>query len=119
MRTRPEVHRPVGKARDGGTQTDGTALFSSERRAAMNARMNFPEEHRIRRDIGTQLRIEHEVAAPPPRLLMALLKELEIHEHDVETERLFAQAEARADELLRAAGRQPWGCPRLGKANYR
>ena len=74
----------------------------------MNARTGFPELDRIRRDIGARLRIEHEVAEPPPQLLMALLKELEIHEHDVEGQRLFAQVEARADELLRAAGRQPW-----------
>jgi hypothetical protein len=73
----------------------------------MNAGTNFPELDRIRRDIGARLRIEHEVAGPPPQLLMALLKELEIHEHDVEGQRLFAQVEARADELLRAAGRQP------------
>jgi hypothetical protein len=73
----------------------------------MKARTNFPELDRIRRDIGARLRIEHEVAEPPPQLLMALLKELEIHEHDVEGQRLFAQVEARAAELLRAAGRQP------------
>jgi hypothetical protein len=73
----------------------------------MNARTNFPELDRIRRDIGARLRIEHEVAEPPPQLLMALLKELEIHEHDVEGQRLFAQVEARAAELSRAAGRQP------------
>jgi hypothetical protein len=73
----------------------------------MNARTGFPELDRIRRDIGARLRIEHEVAEPPPQLLMALLKELEIHEHDVEGQRLFAQVEARADELLRAAGRKP------------
>jgi hypothetical protein len=72
----------------------------------MNARTNSPELDRIRRDIGARLRIEHEVAEPPPRLLMALLKELEIHEHDVEGQRLFAQVEARAAELSRAAGRQ-------------
>jgi hypothetical protein len=73
----------------------------------MNARTNFRELDRIRKDIGARLRIEHEVAEPPPQLLVALLKELEIHEHDVEGQRLFAQVEARADELLRAAGRQP------------
>jgi hypothetical protein len=73
----------------------------------MNARTNSPELDRIRRDIGARLRIEHEVAEPPPRLLLALLKELEIYEHDVEGQRLFAQVEARAAELLRAAGRQP------------
>jgi hypothetical protein len=73
----------------------------------MNAKTNFRELDRIRRDIGARLRIEHEVAEPPPQLLVALLKELEIHEHDVEGQRLFAQVEARTDELLRAAGRQP------------
>jgi hypothetical protein len=70
----------------------------------MNARTNLPELDRIRRDIGARLRIEYEVAEPPP-LLVALLKELEIHEHDVEGQRLFAQVEARVAELLRAAGR--------------
>jgi hypothetical protein len=73
----------------------------------MNARPTIHELDRIRRDIGARLRIEHEVAEPPPQLLMALLKELEIHEYDVESQRLFAQVQARADELLRAAGRQP------------
>jgi hypothetical protein len=73
----------------------------------MNARTGFPELHRIRRDIGARLRIEHEIVEPPPRLLIALLKELEIHEHDVEGQRLFARVEARVAELLRAAGRQP------------
>ena len=73
----------------------------------MNARTNLPELDRIRMDIGARLRIEHEVAEPPPRLLMALLKELEIHEHDVEGQRLFAQVEGWVVELLRAAGRQP------------
>lgn len=73
----------------------------------MNARTNFRELDRIRKDIGARLRIEHEVAEPPPQLLMALLKELEIHEHDVEGQRLFAQVEGWVVELLRAAGRQP------------
>ena len=73
----------------------------------MNARTNLPELDRIRRDIGARLRIEHEVAEPPPQLLVALLKELEIHEHDVEGQRLFAQVEGWVVELLRAAGRQP------------
>ena len=35
----------------------------------MNARTNFRELDRIRRDIGARLRIEHEVAEPPPQLL--------------------------------------------------
>ena len=73
----------------------------------MNARTSLPELDRIRRDIGARLRIDYEVAEPPPRLLMALLKELETREHDLEGQRLFAQVEARAAELLRAAGRPP------------
>jgi hypothetical protein len=73
----------------------------------MNARPSILELDRIRRDIGARLRIDYEVAEPLPRLLMTLLKELEIHVHDAEGERLFAQVEARAAELLRAAGRQP------------
>jgi hypothetical protein len=85
----------------------------------MNARTGFPELDRIRRDIGARLRIEHEVAAPPPQLLMALLRELEIHEHDVEGQRLFARVEAHVAELFRAAGRQPGDPPRLGKPNCR
>jgi hypothetical protein len=50
---------------------------TTRRVAAMNVRTNIPELDRIRRDVGARLRIEHEVAEPPPRLLMALLKELE------------------------------------------
>jgi hypothetical protein len=83
----------------------------------MKARTNFPELDRIRRDIGARLRIEHEVAAPPPQLLMALLRELEIHEHDVEGQRLFARVEARVAELFRAAGRQPRDVPGSEGAN--
>ena len=36
----------------------------------MNARTNFRELDRIRKDIGARLRIEHEVAEPPPQLLV-------------------------------------------------
>ena len=95
------------------SRTRPTVCSRAERRQAawryeyMNARPTIHELDRIRRDIGARLRIEHEVAEPPPQLLMALLKELEIHEYDVESQRLFAQVQARADELLRAAGRQP------------
>jgi hypothetical protein len=73
----------------------------------MNARTSIPELDRIRRDIGARLRIDYEVAEAPPQHLRALLKELEIHFHDAEGERLFAEVEARVAELLRAAGRQP------------
>jgi hypothetical protein len=73
----------------------------------MNARPKIHELDRIRRDIGARLRIEHEVAGPPPQLLMRLLKELEIHFHDAEGERLFAEVDASVAELKRAAGRAP------------
>jgi hypothetical protein len=73
----------------------------------MNARTSFAELNRIRRDIGARLRIEHEVAEPPPQRLMALLKELEIQVHDAQGERLFAEVDARVTELKRAVGRQP------------
>ena len=71
----------------------------------MNVRPTIHEQSRIRRDIGAHLRIEPAVLEPPSQLLMALLKELEIHEHGVEGRRLFAEVESRAAELLRAAGR--------------
>ena len=70
----------------------------------MNARPSIRELDRIRRDIGARLRIDHEVAEPPPQRLMALLKELEIHVHDAEVGRLFAEVDARVAELL-ACGR--------------
>jgi hypothetical protein len=73
----------------------------------MNARPSIRELDRICRDIGARLRIDHEVAEPPPQLLMALLKKLEMHVHDAEVGRLFAEVDARVAELLRAAGRQP------------
>jgi hypothetical protein len=73
----------------------------------MNARTNLPELDRICRDIGARLRIDYEVAEPPPQLLMALLKKLEMHVHDAEGGRLFAEVDVRVAELLRAAGRQP------------
>jgi hypothetical protein len=71
----------------------------------MNARTSLPELHGIRRDIGVRLRIDYEVAEAPPQRLMALLKELEIHFHDAEGGRLFAEVDVRVAELLRAAGR--------------
>jgi hypothetical protein len=72
----------------------------------MNARTSLPELDRIRRDIGARLRINYEVVAePPPRLLMALLKKLEIHVHEAQGERLFAEVDARVAELKRAAFR--------------
>jgi hypothetical protein len=94
----------VGEARTGNGSQPRSVTLTTKRAPAMNARTNLPELDRIRRDIGARLRIEYEVAEPPP-LLVALLKELEIHEHDVEGQRLFAQVEARVAELLRAAGR--------------
>jgi hypothetical protein len=72
----------------------------------MNARTSLPELDRIRRDIGARLRIDYEVAEPPPPLLIALLKKLEIHVHDAQGERLFAEVDARVAELKRAAGRE-------------
>jgi hypothetical protein len=71
----------------------------------MNARTSLPALDRIRRDIGARLRIDYEVAEPPPRLLMALLKKLEIHVHEAQSERLFAEVDARVAELKRAAFR--------------
>jgi hypothetical protein len=65
----------------------------------MNARPSIRELDRICRDIGARLRIDYEVAEAPPQLLMALLKELEIHFHDAEGERLFGEVDARVAEL--------------------
>jgi hypothetical protein len=96
----------VGEARTGNGSQPRSVTPTTKRVPTMNARTNFRELDRIRRDIGARLRIEHEVAEPPPQLLVALLKELEIHEHDVEGQRLFAQVEARVAELLHAVGRQ-------------
>jgi hypothetical protein len=73
----------------------------------MNAKTSFSELDRIRRDIGARLRIDHEVTEPTPQLLMALLKKLEIHVHDAEGDRLFAEVDARVAELKREAGREP------------
>jgi hypothetical protein len=64
---------------------------------------------RIRRDIGVRLRIDPAVFEPLPHSLIALLKELEIHVHHAEGERLFAEIDARVAELLNAAGKQPRG----------
>jgi hypothetical protein len=82
----------------------GVAL-AKRRVNAMNVRPSIHELDRIRRDIGARLRIEPEVAEPPPRLLMALLKKLEIHVHEAQGERLFAEVDARVAELKRAAFR--------------
>jgi hypothetical protein len=84
---------------------DGVAL-AKRRVNAMNVSPSIHELNRIRRDIGAQLRVEHDVVAPPPQNLMALLKELEIHVHDAEGGRLFAEVDARVAELKRAAGRE-------------
>jgi hypothetical protein len=73
----------------------------------MKARTNVPELDRIRRDIGTRLRIEHGVAERPPQSLMVLLKELEIRVRDGERERLFAEVDVRIAELIRATTSGP------------
>jgi hypothetical protein len=71
----------------------------------MNARPRIRELNRISRDVGAQLRVEPDGFGSLPHSLIALLKELEIHVHHAEGERLFA--DARVAELLNAAGKQP------------
>jgi hypothetical protein len=73
----------------------------------MNARPNTRELDRIRSAVGSALRAEHEVAAPAPQSLIALLKELETPVRAAERERAFAAVEWRVAELLSAVGRQP------------
>jgi hypothetical protein len=73
----------------------------------MNAKSRVHELDRIRRDIGSSLRTEHDVSQAAPQSLVALLKELETRVRDAESERLFAEVDARAGELMRAAGREP------------
>src|SRR5271166_559365 len=96
----------IGRSRTGQTKSLSLGLMRPAvwRYEHMNAKPTIHELHRIRRDIGVQLRIEPEVFEPPPQLLMALLKKLEIHVHDAEGERLFVEVDARVAELLRAAG---------------
>jgi hypothetical protein len=73
----------------------------------MNARPNIHGLDRIRRDISSALRAECAVPEPVPHSLVALLKDLETRVRDAESERLFAEVDARVAELLRAIGRQP------------
>jgi hypothetical protein len=73
----------------------------------MNARPTGHEPNRIRRDIGSALRVEHEVKRSAPESLVALLRELQTRILDAERERLIAEVDGRVEELLRAAARQP------------
>jgi hypothetical protein len=73
----------------------------------MNARPTGHELYRIRRNIGSALRVEHEVKSSAPESLVALLRELQTRILDAERERLIAEVDARVEELLRAAARQP------------
>jgi hypothetical protein len=84
----------------------------------MNARPRIRELNRISRDVGAQLRVEPDGFGSLPHSLIALLKELEIHVHHAEGERLFAEIDARVAELLNAAGLEGIVSKRLG-APYR
>jgi hypothetical protein len=73
----------------------------------MNVRPNIHELDRIRRDVGAQLRIEHEVTEPAPESLIALLRDLQSRILNAEREKVFAEVESRVEELLCAVGRKP------------
>jgi hypothetical protein len=76
----------------------------------MNARTNIRELDRIRTDIGAALRIKQDAAdtaKPASQNLTFLLGVLEAHARDAERERLFAEVDARINELIRVAGREP------------
>jgi hypothetical protein len=98
----------VGNARDGERGWMARRCPLGKRRVdAMNARPTHHELHRIRRDIGSALRIEHATVEPAPQSLLALLEDLKTRVRDAEREKVFAEVEARVAELLRATGRQP------------
>jgi hypothetical protein len=78
--------------------------YPARRRADLkNARPRIRELNRISIDVGAQLRVEPDGLGSLPHSLIALLKEVEIHFHRAEGERLFAEIDARVAELLNAA----------------
>jgi hypothetical protein len=72
----------------------------------MNVRASARELDRIRKHIGAELRLERDdFAEPVPESLLALLKDPETRVRDAEREKVFAEVDARIDELFRATGR--------------